>query len=187
MVVPPSVEKRQCDENNNSNNASSTATTVEKNAEKSSTLNTISSSGDIDDDDGDTAAVNVDNNECDEKSGEKIKPKQMVGLFPLDLRSELKKRVGGGKAGFALKKSVTNVDMINNNSSCSRSAAISIPMPRMIGKPNDLLKSMQAIKLAKNDSVDDDDEEPGVENLSFKEKLKLIERSSSRSLIVNPP
>lgn len=104
----------------------------------------------------------------------------MVGLFPLDLRSELnsklKQRIGGGKVGFALKKSSTNVDVWKQEVVATTSSA---PIPI---KSNDLLRS---VKKKIVDRGDDEDEDAGVENLSFKEKLQLIERSSSRSL-VNP-
>jgi hypothetical protein len=102
----------------------------------------------------------------------------MVGLFPLDLRSELKQRIGGGKAGFALKKSSTNVDV--SGGSLNRKQEVvrtSVPIPIK----NDLVRTLNK----KKSEESDDDEDAGVENLSFKEKLQLIERSSSRSL-VNP-
>lgn len=51
---------------------------------------------------------------AENKLTEKIKPKQMVGLFPLDLRSELKLRCSG-KSGNNLKKSITKVDVPYNN------------------------------------------------------------------------
>lgn len=91
----------------------------------------------------------------------------MVGLFPLDLRSELKQRVGGGKAGFSLKKSSTNIDVSNKAS--SKPIAIS-------------LKSNNIKIEEKKKKTDSDDEDAGLENLSFKEKLQLIERSSSRNV-----
>lgn len=117
-----------------------------------------------------------------DENAEKIKPKQMVGLFPLDLRSELKQRVGGGKGGFSLKKSVTNVDVFNKNK--SPSAPIPIKLP--VSKPTDLLKSIRDREARKKSTQDgDSDDEGGQEKLSFKEKLQLIEKSSSRSL-VNP-
>jgi len=150
LLAPP--DKHKCDENNNSNSTSSTSAT---DAEKSSE-NAHNDSG-VDD-------------ERDEKS-EKIKPKKMVGLFPLDLRSELKQRVGGGKAGFALKKSSTNIDVSNN---LVMSEPISIGFGRM---------SCDRPKTEYKKKVDSDDEDGGVENLSFKEKLQLIERSSSRNVV----
>lgn len=102
----------------------------------------------------------------------------MVGLFPLDLRSELKQRIGGGLAGFALKKSSTNVDVSRGNLNRKQEVVTSsVPIPIK----NDLVRTLK--KKKSEDS--DDDEDAGVENLSFKEKLQLIERSSSRSL-VNP-
>lgn len=105
----------------------------------------------------------------------------MVGLFPLDLRSELKQRIGGGKAGFALKKSSTNIDVRKQEVMTTTTTTTSaVPIPTI---KNDLLRSVKMRKQQSNDS--DDDEDAGVENLSFKEKLQLIERSSSRSL-VNP-
>ncbi|KAL7050581.1 hypothetical protein ACKWTF_004132 [Chironomus riparius] len=150
-------DKHKCDENNNSNSTSSTSTATD--AEKSS----------------ENAHKSTNNDSCvdddrDEKS-EKIKPKKMVGLFPLDLRSELKQRVGGGKSGFALKKSSTHYDVSNN---LVMSEPISIGFGR---KPCDRLKT----EIKKKD--DSDDEDGGVENLSFKEKLQLIERSSSRNAV----
>lgn len=102
-----------------------------------------------------------------------MKPKQMVGLFPLDLRSELKQRIGGGKAGFALKKSSTNIDVSN------KAHSEAIPL-RISGKLNDLL-NMETTK--KSNCDDDDDDDAGVDKLSFKEKLQLIERSSSRNAV----
>jgi hypothetical protein len=112
---------------------------------------------------------------------EKIKPKQkqMVGLFPLDLRSELKQRVGG-KGGFSLKKSTTNVDIFEKKTQ-SDPIAIKPPVIKS-NRPSDLLKSTQENQMRRKD---DSDDEGGTENLSFKEKLQLIERSSSKSL-VNP-
>lgn len=98
----------------------------------------------------------------------------MVGLFPLDLRSELKQRIGGGKVGFALKKSSTNIDIRKKEATTS-----TIPIPIV---KNDLLRSVNKKKKSL-DSEDDEDEDAAVENLSFKEKLQLIERSSSRSLV----
>ena len=104
----------------------------------------------------------------------------MVGLFPLDLRSELKQRcVGGGIAGFALKKSSTNIDIGIKKSDPIPIAAVA-PC-----NPSDLLKSIKQRELKSKLQKDDSDDEDGVENLSFKEKLQLIERSSSRNL-VNP-
>jgi hypothetical protein len=158
LIAPSqSVERRQqqpdCDENNNSNSASSV------DAEKPS-------------------SVSINDDERDEKS-EKIKPKQMVGLFPLDLRSELKQRLGGGKVGFALKKSSTSIDVRKQEVVAASSVPILIPNNN--NNNNDL--STKKKKLI--DTDDNDNEDAGVENLSFKEKLKLIERSSSRSLI-NP-
>lgn len=167
LLTPPRhpESKRKCDENNNSNSASA-------DAEKPSNRN-----DDGDGDDDDDVAIAADD-ESDEKS-EKIKPKQMVGLFPLDLRSELKKRVGGGKVGFALKKSSTNIDVLKDDRKISDPITIA-------NKPSDLLRSIRERELkvsqVKKDDSDDDD---GVENLSFKEKLQLIERSSSKNL-VNP-
>lgn len=116
--------------------------------------------------------------ESDEKV-EKVKPKKMVGLFPLDLRSELKNRLGGG--GFNLKKSTTNVDIFSKK---SEPIAIKLPELPKAGKPSDLRKSMQVMEISKKVENDSDDE-GGMEKLSFKEKLQLIERSSSRNL-VNP-
>jgi hypothetical protein len=119
--------------------------------------------------------------DSDEKA-EKIKPKQMVGLFPLDLRSELKQRVGG-KGGFSLKKSSTNVDIFDKTKTQSDPIAIKLPEIKS-NRPSDLLKSIQESKMRRK-VQDDSDDEGGTENLSFKEKLQLIERSSSKSL-VNP-
>lgn len=150
LLAPP--DKHKCDENNNSNSTSSTSAT---DAEKSSE-NAHNDSG-VDD-------------ERDEKS-EKMKPKKMVGLFPLDLRSELKQRVGGGKAGFALKKSSTNIDVSNN-------LVMSEPIPIGFGR-----KPCDRPKIEFKKKADSDDEDGGVENLSFKEKLQLIERSSSRNVV----
>lgn len=113
----------------------------------------------------------------DEKA-EKIKPKQMVGLFPLDLRSELQQRVGG-KVGFSLKKSSTNVDIFEKKTIQSDPIAIKLPDMKS-NRPSELLKSQMRRKVQ-----DDSDDEGGQEKLSFKEKLQLIERSSSKSL-VNP-
>lgn len=103
----------------------------------------------------------------------------MVGLFPLDLRSELKQRVGGGKPGFALKKSSTHVEVSGGENLLRKQevARSSVPIPIK----NDLMRNL----MKKKSEDSDDDEDAGVENLSFKEKLQLIERSSSRSL-VNP-
>ena len=83
------------------------------------------------------------------------KPKGMVGLFPLDLASELRKRVGGS-AKFALKPSSSSIDILGKSKVASR----------------------DEVKLP--DRADE-----GQENLSFKDKLKLIERSSSK-ILVNP-
>lgn len=113
-----------------------------------------------------------------DESVEKIKPRQMVGLFPLDLRSELKQRVGGGKAGFSLKKSSTNVDVLTKDR--QQSAPIPIRLPE--SRPTDVLKSIKEKETLKS-AQDDSDDEGGQEKLSFKEKLRLIERSSSRSLV----
>lgn len=140
-----------------------------------------------------TCDDNNNSNVCEEKpspsasddneKAEKSKPKQMVGLFPLDLRSELKLRVGGGKAGFSLKKSSTNVDVFSRN---KESEPIPMKLPEAkTNRPSDLLKSLQEMEIRKKVVPDDSDDEGGQENLSFKEKLKLIERSSSRNL-VNP-
>lgn len=116
----------------------------------------------------------------DDEKAEKTKPKQMVGLFPLDLRSELKLRVGG-KAGFSLKKSSTNVDVFNKN----KSDPIPIKLPVLrADKSNDFVRAIQGNSMRRK-SKEDSDDEGGQENLSFKEKLQLIERSSSKSL-VNP-
>lgn len=124
----------------------------------------------------------IDEGDGDDEKIEKIKPKQMVGLFPLDLRSELKLRVGG-KAGFSLKKSSTNVDVSNKNKEKSDPIPIKL-QTRRSDKSNDLVKAIQENALQRK-SKDDSDDEGGQENLSFKEKLQLIERSSSKSL-VNP-
>jgi hypothetical protein len=170
-AAPPSSanEKHKCDENNSGNK--SIQCTSSTDAEKPS-----SSSCSINKNDDVTTA----DDEHDEKSEKIKKPKQMVGLFPLDLRSELKQRVGGGKIGFALKKSSTNADVIRDIRKSTEPIAIA-------NKSNDLLRAVQQREFCKQDSKDDsdDDETAGVENLSFKEKLLLIERSSSRSL-VNP-
>jgi hypothetical protein len=146
-------DKRKCDENNNSS--------------KSVTDEEAKSSTQTDDND---------------EKAEKIKPKQMVGLFPLDLRSELKNRVGG-KGGFSLKKSSTNVDIFDKKTTQSDPIAIKLPEIKS-NRPSDLLKSIQESKMRRKVQNDSDDE-GGTENLSFKEKLQLIERSSSKSL-VNP-
>lgn len=146
------IDKRESDENNNDRKAD----------EKKSPT-------------GDEEKQPKDDEVVDEKL-EKIKPKQMVGLFPLDLRSELMNRVGG-KAGFSLKKSTTNVDVLKVKSD---------PIPiRLPDRPTDLLKALQAKDIRKKTNNDDSDDEGGQEKLSFKEKLQLIERSSSRNL-VNP-
>lgn len=118
----------------------------------------------------------------DAEKVEKVKPKQMVGLFPLDLRSELKQRIGGGIAGFSLKKSVTNVDVLKNDR--NETEPISIRASQVISKPDDLLKSIGRRDISRKVN-DDSDDDGGMENLSFKEKLQLIERSSSKNLI-NP-
>jgi hypothetical protein len=123
-----------------------------------------------------------ENNDGSVEMVEKIKPKQMVGLFPLDLRSELKQRIGGGLAGFSLKKSITNVDVFNNNDR-KVTEPISIRASQVISKPDDLLKSIGRRDLSRK--INDDSDDDGMENLSFKEKLQLIERSSSKQL-VNP-
>lgn len=113
-----------------------------------------------------------------------FKPKQMVGLFPLDLRSELKNRLGGGKAGFSLKKSSTNVDIgIRNKERSFEPVPIKLPGFKA---SIDVPKSSQPIDIHKRVQEDSDEDEGGQEKLSFKEKLQLIERSSSRSF-VNPP
>lgn len=114
-----------------------------------------------------------------EKKNEKFKPKPMVGLFPLDLRSELKSRIGGGKAGFSLKKSTTNVDIGIRNMEKSEPVHI---------KPSEIRNSMsfdpvKPMEVHNRVQVDSDDEDGGQEKLSFKEKLQLIERSSSRSVV----
>lgn len=152
LVAP---EKRKCDENNNSSKS------VTDEEAKSSTQT---------DDDGDDEKV------------EKTKPKQMVGLFPLDLRSELKQRVGG-KVGFSLKKSSTNVDIFEKKKK-TESDPIAIKLPEIkSNRPSDLLKIQE--NQMRRKVQDDSDDEGGQEKLSFKEKLQLIERSSSKSL-VNP-
>lgn len=87
------------------------------------------------------------------------KPKGLAGPFPFDLASELKKRVSGS-AKFALKPSSSNVDIFNKGKS-------KIDVETFRRKDND------------------DDAGAGQENLSFKDKLKLIERSSSK-ILVNP-
>lgn len=162
LIAPSqSVERRQpqqpeCDENNNNSNSASSV-----DAEKPS-------------------SVSINDDERDEKS-EKIKPKQMVGLFPLDLRSELKSRLGG-KGGFALKKSSTSFDVRKQEAVAASSVPILIPNNN--NNNNDLSTMMKKKKLIDKDD-NDNEEDAGVENLSFKEKLQLIERSSSRSLI-NP-
>lgn len=146
-------DKRKCDENNN--NSSKPAAVADEEAAKSS-----------------------QNDDGDEKV-EKIMPKKMVGLFPLDLRSELKQRVGG-KGGFSLKKSSTNVDVFEKKKTESDPIPIKLPEIKN-NRPSDLLKSLQM----RGKVHDDSDDEGGQEKLSFKEKLQLIERSSSKSL-VNP-
>lgn len=155
------TDKRKCDENNNDKKADEKKPPTGDHEDTESKEETRK----------DEAGSEV----VDEKL-EKIKPKQMIGLFPLDLRSELKNRVGG-KAGFSLKKSTTNVDVLK-----VKSDPIPIKLP---DRPTDLLKSLQAKDIKKKVANDDSDDEGGQENLSFKEKLQLIERSSSRSL-VNP-
>lgn len=154
LIAP---DKRKCDENNNNNStqASNADVTIEKPPQ---------------------------DDEADEEKPEKIKPKQMVGLFPLDLRSELKQRVGG-KSGFSLKKSTTSVDIFSKKEQQSDPIPIKLPDART-SRPSDLLKSIQVLEIRKK-VQDDGDDEGGQENLSFKEKLQLIERSSSRNL-VNP-
>ncbi|CRL08353.1 CLUMA_CG021256, isoform A [Clunio marinus] len=151
LIAP---DKRKCDDNNDN---IATKTDMEQPSSK----------------DEETNEENTDTN--------KIKPKQMVGLFPLDLRSELKLRVGGGKAGFSLKKSTTNVDIFDKK---PKSDPIPIKLPEAkINRPSDLLKSLQEKQSQKTVAKDDSDDEGGQENLSFKEKLQLIERSSSKNLI----
>ena len=116
--------------------------------------------------------------DSDEKA--KTKPKQMVGLFPLDLRSELQQRVGG-KVGFSLKKSSTNVDIFEKKKTQSDPIAIKLPDVKP-NRPSELpIQDSQMRRKVQDDS----DDEGGQEKLSFKEKLQLIERSSSKSL-VNP-
>lgn len=127
------------------------------------------------------AKSSTQTDDSDEKV-EKIKPKQMVGLFPLDLRSELKQRVGG-KSGFSLKKSSTNVDIFEKKKTQSDPIAIKLPEIKT-NRPSDLPKSIQVSQM-RGKVQDDSDDEGGQENLSFKEKLQLIERNSSKSLI-NP-
>lgn len=149
-------EQRKCDENNNNVNKAEVETPSEAES---------------------AAPSPAKDDESDEKP-EKMKPKPMGGLFPLDLRSELKQRVGG-KAGFSLKKSSTNIDI---NRDKPRSDPIPIKLPEL--RSRDLLKSIQEKQINKK-AQDDSDDEGGQEKLSFKEKLQLIERSSSKSL-VNP-
>lgn len=122
----------------------------------------------------------TDESQEKESDDEKMKPKQMVGLFPMDLRSELKKRIGGGNVG--LKKSSTNVDIFNN-----RKPVLDVPKLNRVSpmKPSDLLKSIKEKQLQRKEAEENNTDENAQENLSFKEKLKLIERSSSKSL-VNP-
>jgi hypothetical protein len=151
-------DKRKCDENNNSNSNKPAAT------------------------DNEEAKTSSQNDESSEKV-EKIKPKQMVGLFPLDLRSELKSRVGG-KVGFSLKKSSTNVDIFEKKKTQSDPIPIKLPKIKS-NRPSDLLKSIQESQMRRKVQDDSDEDEGGQEKLSFKEKLQLIERSSSKSL-VNP-
>lgn len=112
---------------------------------------------------------------------ERVKTRQLVGLFPLDLRSELKQRVGGGKVGFSLKKSVTNVDVFNKD----KQSSSPISIKQRESKPSTLIKSNQSCEIRKEATEEESAEESGQEKLSFKEKLQMIERSSSRSL-VNP-
>ena len=118
------------------------------------------------------------------KKSEKYKPKQMLGLFPLDLRSELQNRLGGGKSGFSLKKSTTNIDIGIKNRERSEPVPIRHPELRA-ALPNNHLRSVQQKDASKRVQEDSDEDEGGQEKLSFKEKLQLIERSSSRNL-VNP-
>lgn len=146
-------DKRKCDENNNSSKVAAD----------------------------EEAKTSSQNDDSDEKV-ETTKPKQMVGLFPLDLRSELKKRVGG-KDGFSLKKSSTNVDIFEKKKTESDPIPIKLTETRPI-RPSELLKSIQESQVRRK-VQDDSDDEGGQEKLSFKEKLQLIERSSSKSL-VNP-
>lgn len=152
LVAP---EKRKCDDNNNDDDEKSTKTVDEEKP--------------------------TNDHADDDEKVEKTKPKQMVGFFPLDLRSELKQRVGG-KTGFSLKKSSTNVDIFTK-----KTEPIPIKLPELkTNRPSDLLKSIQQNDIRRKVQDDDsDDEGGGQEKLSFKEKLQLIERSSSRNL-VNP-
>lgn len=158
--------KRDCDENNN--NATSTKKETEMCSLPSKPPPPPASTS------------STDESQEKESDDEKLKPKQMVGLFPMDLRSELKKRIGGGNVG--LKKSSTNVDIFNN-----RKPVLDVPKLNRVSplKPSDLLKSIKEKQLQRKEAEENTTDENAQENLSFKEKLKLIERSSSKSL-VNP-
>ena len=158
--------KRDCDENNN--NATKKKETVLPLPSKPPPSPPPASTS------------STDESQEKESDDEKMKPKQMVGLFPMDLRSELKKRIGGGNVG--LKKSSTNVDIFNN-----RKPVLDVPKLNRVSpmKPSDLLKSIKEKQLQRKEAEESKTEENEQENLSFKEKLKLIERSSSKSL-VNP-
>ena len=97
-----------------------------------------------------------------------LKPTKL-GMMPFDLRSELKSKLGGG---FNLKKSSTNVDIFSNSNNrkvAEKTAETST---------SELLRSLRD----KQGKIVD---ENGQENLSFKEKLKLIEKSSQLALL--PP
>ena len=98
------------------------------------------------------------------------KPNKLVGLMPFDLRSELKSKLGT-KSGFNLKKSATNVDIFSNNNRTSIENKTADATKTNITNTSDLLKSLRE-KQGKISL-----EENGQENLSFREKLKLIEKS----------
>lgn len=124
--------------------------------------------------DSDENANETDNTDSDST---KSKPKQFVNPFPHDLRSELMQRIGGGaKSGFQLKKSTTNVDIFSH-SQFKKTNNVAITEENL-RKPSDLLKSLREKRDTNDDNDSENNNSDGLENLSFKEKLKLIEQSS---------
>lgn len=113
-----------------------------------------------------------ENENCEvENTGKKTKQKQFTNPLPFDLRLELKQKIDNSqKLGFLLKKSSTNVDIFNKDLNSKRI------LKKPEETPRDLLKSFNK----KIDSSDADSSD-ALENLSFKEKLKLIEQSSKNS------
>lgn len=91
-------------------------------------------------------------------------------MMPFDLRSELKSKLCAKGGGFNLKKSSTNVDIFNKRKVAEKSDK-SERCVKTGESSSELLKSLRE-KQEKNL------EENRQENLSFKEKLKLIEKSS---------